>query len=266
MFRRNFIGLTENAKTCKLENAKVLDFNTIGGLLNATANEPLLIRNDGLGLKIRIWLEKYSLNLATQKLLYQYQMVYEYMEPSSKKQELELAKNRLRAYHGSEMHFMRSLVKGQTTEEGFYCRVSNDKIRHGQKKLIAQVDTTYRIDGKLLGKTVVLVDAIHPERFSGVSEASLSTGILSFDGQLEVTYVHELENVVFQRVRKKARNYTPAFQTSKVVLSKPSVSIDANGFVRSEAVVTQGYWSWELVAESLPLDYQPEVDLVHLDK
>jgi len=78
----------------KIENAKALNFDTMGGLLNAIVDEPLFFQNDGLGLKVRLWLEKYSLNLTTHKLLFQYQTAYEYMVPSNKKEELEWAKNR----------------------------------------------------------------------------------------------------------------------------------------------------------------------------
>jgi hypothetical protein len=51
------------------------------------------------------------------------------------------------------------------------------------------------------------------------------------------------------------------------VLLKQHLPIESNGMLLQEQYLqAQGYWGWELVAESLPVDYNPDVDLKTLQE
>lgn len=266
LFERNFIGLSENSSLCKILNPKVLKFDERGWMLRATADSALLIENRALGYNLKVMIEQYSLNTSRPKIVYKTKMFFEYLEAANGEEEKFWARNRLKAYEGSEMHFMRSIYNRSLIEEGFFIRVSTEEMRKGKVKMIAKIDTTLYIDGSLIGKKLFAMQTAHVTRILDGQHSTSSDPVLSFAGHVEVTFIHELESFDYQRTRLKARAPIARFQKSNILLSKPSAKIDKNGSTSSEDVMTQGYWTWELIADSLPIDYRPDDDMKILDR
>jgi len=93
-----------------------------------------------------------------------------------------------------------------------------------------------------------------------IAFASTSQIIVSFEGQLEVVFIHEEESYEYLSKRNLKVGYKQP-QKSRLYLLNRGVAVEPNGSVLSEEnLPTLGYWSWELVAESLPIDYDPEED------
>jgi len=62
IFKRQFIGTSENASKCQITNPEVLDFHltNMTQVLKATAGEPLQIENHGLGYRLHFLLNDFT--------------------------------------------------------------------------------------------------------------------------------------------------------------------------------------------------------------
>ena len=62
IFKRQFIGTSENASKCQITNPEVLDFhlNNMTQVLKAAASEPLQIENHGLGYRLHFLLNDFN--------------------------------------------------------------------------------------------------------------------------------------------------------------------------------------------------------------
>jgi len=129
-FKKTFLGETELSEECAITNLDVIqfNFNRSTRILEAFANEPIEIINKGLGYKISYNLVHYE--LTPTKITYQGYSKYEDLK-GSKRKKRKWKKNRLVAYKGSKMHFIRSVLKDVFYEEGFivdeYQRIPNPK-------------------------------------------------------------------------------------------------------------------------------------------
>ena len=127
-FKKTFLGETELSEECKITNLDVIKFrfDASTNVLEAYTTEPIIIINKGLGYKISYNLVKYE--LTPTKIIYLGYSKYDDLK-GSKRKIRRWKKNRLRAYHGSKMHFIRSVINGNFSEEGFvvdeYQRIPN---------------------------------------------------------------------------------------------------------------------------------------------
>ncbi len=261
-FRENFIGQSENARFCEIANPTVLEFEKEALVLKATSDSLLIIDNRGLGYRLKFLLEDFTLNTLTKKLLYKGQVVYEALLPKDEKENQHWAANRLKAYYGSEMHFMRALYIHHLLEEGFFFNLYTDKKREDGKIVnIAVPDTTLTIHSRLFKRKISMPTIDNYNRIlDSVALVSYSQVMLSFEGQLEVVYIHEEEPYEYVSRRNLKVGYKQP-QKSRLYLLNHGVIVEPNGSVLSEEnLPTLGYWSWELVAESLPIDYDPKED------
>lgn len=259
IFKERFIGLSENARFCNFENAGVLDFTNKDGILEAFADSTLVIDNAGLGYRIKVVLDKYKFNIIEVVVHYEGQMVYEPMTPENDEEKLRWAKARLKAYYGSEMHFLRSLYSHDLFKNGFYFNLIQEKVVKGKVLRIGIADTTIAVRSPVF-KTRLEIKTI--SNYNRVLDSTTSTPEephLSFKGELEIQYIKELEPSAYQHHRLALP--TKIQQRSTVVLLKPCIILAHGQVYPGDAVETRNYWSWELMAESLPLDYDPDDDL-----
>lgn len=249
-FEENFIGKSDNARHCKLENPDVLWFDKAGAVLNVGADSALVLRNKGLGYKVKTLLHTYKFNAFAGSVYYEGYMVYEPITPKNKREEKRWAKNRLKAYYGSQMHFFRSLYNHRGNDEGFYfaltTKIQSDSIMSPRSELFN--NKRIRIPS--------LVD------YNTILDSATSTKevpVLKFADPLEVSYIHEGESSDFQRDRHL--DVQKAVQTSYIKLLASAEIMPDGRTYPVVATRVSGYWSWELMSESLPLDYDPAADL-----
>ena len=119
-FTRDFFSYSKFSKNCEIVNPQVIRFrnNKKDNILKAYATEPLKIKNKALGYELTYWLEEYEHRFQQQIVQFKGYTQFAEMQGSKKKQN-QWNKNRNAAYQGSLTHFLRSVYKGTTAEEGF---------------------------------------------------------------------------------------------------------------------------------------------------
>jgi hypothetical protein len=121
IFKSAFLGTSANGNQCVILNPKAINFTTKKNLLLADADEFLMIENKRLGYRIKYLLKDFGYNFAMGLALYNGETIFEEMD-GTQQMKKEWAKNRLEAYKGSLMHFLRSVYSNTLLAEGFYSR------------------------------------------------------------------------------------------------------------------------------------------------
>jgi hypothetical protein len=261
LFKQYFIGLSENSRACSFENPRVIKFDKHDGILTAISDSSVVIENRGLGYKLSFLVEEYKLNLLLINIRYHGQVVFEPMTPADEKEKISWARNRLKAYYGSQTHFLRSLCNRNLFEEGFYFDLLNEP--NGRRSSPPSAYSMVRVRSDAHNNKFIKVETL--KNYNLILDSVRSTPaepILKFHGQLLIEYIHEPEEYNYQVQRYgRAQVRSTRAQHSRLVLLGPDAVIQPFGQLYPEdAAETAGYWSWELVSESLPLDYDPEAD------
>jgi len=283
-FKRTFLGRTLLAKNCKILNPKVLhfEFDKKTGLLTADARKPLQILNKDLGYKITYDLVDFS--LGRKQVTYLGYTKYQNLKGGKRKQK-RWTKNRLKAYHGSRMHFVRSLRSQKLKDEGFNVnqfkrvlnpeRPSEEKIRHAIKIVrlsgkplnfrkeitqpITQLDTAMVILKKV--KLPKYIDYLYKTSvpYKDMILVSGKNILLQFKDYLSIIYTKEAEEDTYARRNMWKTREPLNVQTSAITMTQKTVILDPTGdIIDPLAIFAEGYWSYERFADMLPLNYQPK--------
>ena len=125
-FKLQFFGFSDNSRSCKILNEDdiILRYLDDDMLLVASARKPLIIVNKGLGYRIKYDLQEVEIQYATSSgelKITTVSSVY-YAGTSfyqSEKESKAVLKKRERAYKGSILHFMRSLLLDKLEDNKF---------------------------------------------------------------------------------------------------------------------------------------------------
>ena len=128
LFLQEFLGTTRNASTCYIENLDdvILTYFKSTKSLEAYCFEPILIRNERLGYKIKYFLDSFRLDQSN--MFYQGNFLFEEVETTDLKLKVKIDKRRRNAYYGSRMHFFRVLWKGDEGNVDFYLQSTNSEM------------------------------------------------------------------------------------------------------------------------------------------
>lgn len=252
-FQQLFIGTSQNARQCAIVNPGALwfDDNRAARTLTAGAREPLVITNQALGYQIRYALTRFVYEYGRSYVSYLGYPVYEPLKPRNRREASRWAKARKEAYLGSPMHFMRALHQRRVEAEGFELRRVLERTDSNSVDGTGQVKKArYLLNDKLPGTFLIDTDA-----------SSDSLTVLTFSNLIQVTYTRERESADYRRwlspFGDNAQAAAPP-QTSVIYLTEPAVTVEANGnFYNQLGLVFEQYWSWEKLADLLPLTYQP---------
>ncbi len=277
-FKKAFLGTTILAQNCKILNPKTLSFeyNYKTKTFTAFAKEPLRIKNKGLGYLITYDLVDFTQN--DKQTTYLGYAKYKNLKKKIKKRWI---KNRKKAYNGSRMHFLRSLRNKSLKKEGFnvnqFKRVLNperpleDEISRA-KELIRLHRSPMFFGKKIEPKTpldsaLVVVqksrlpkyrDYLYKKNvpYHDMIQASDKNIFLQFKDYLSIIYTKETEEENYAR-RNIWKPRTPLnVQTSAIVMKQKRVVIDMLGEIADPlAIFAEGYWSYEKLADMLPLNY-----------
>lgn len=283
VFEKGFIGKTKFAKDCKILNPKVLsfEFNSKENILTAHAKEPLIIINKALGYEINYTLETFTIN--KNKRVYAGYSKYEILKGGKSKQK-KWKQNRLTAYNGSTMHFFQSILKNTTKEDGFIInqfsreknkeRPSEEEIKKSRQllklaKIIVNlneeiINPKNAIDSALavLQKTKLpkFIDYLYKSDIPSSNIISFKKGqiLLDFENNLNIVYTKEVEEEGYILRKAYSTLREPLPQTSYIIpIVKPSI-IHKTGVLNDPLdVFYEGYWSYEKLANTLPLNYDP---------
>lgn len=287
MFKMYFIGTTPNAKQCKILNPEVIqtDYDKSKRLLTVTATDFLLIENKALGYRIRYLLNYFENDEKANVVFYSGHPHFEEFEKKVSRQK-KFAKPRAIAYAGSSQHFFASLYNNRSREEGFQikkiakipnnARLSDDVINAN----IERLSRTYYGDSKLNG---VFTDSLRywrhmrsePATLSVLNKAEVSVDTLvkqlyknvksiAYSDALYVIYTNERETVEFTNLSGHSVNRPldiPNYQISIVYqLLSPASFYENGGIFDPRALLYEGFWAYEKVADMVPMDYIPSTN------
>ena len=232
-FKEHFIGSTPFATQCILENPENLKFYFYkrSNKLKVMAEEPLRFSNKALGYNIRYLLDSFVYYYGTEIDTYRGFCLYSEMEGSA--QEMKTWKtNRLSAYYGSKLHFMRSYYDSTLLEDGFTIDLLDEKDDTKFSKISNPYDSLYY--GPL--DSTMEIEIYYPRKFS-------------------VTYSKRRPEAEY--LKKMGLSKKVATQISYIEMSD-AIAIKENGYYYDQKnLVAQGYWSWKNLADQLPYDYSP---------
>ena len=248
-FKEELLGTSDNAQSCVIENPEALNFsfNDSKNILTAFASDPLTIRNDALGYRIKYFLE--SFRKSHEDLRYRGKMRFSNLDPLKGPDRRNWKNNRKESFNGSFNHFKKALLKGELKKQGFrvYRIRSVENLEVGKKNELEESD--------------ILV-------FKG------DHYVLDFKNYLMVEYRKEKESIDFLN-DAEYMNFLypnlisdegilvkgPGHQLSVVRLLKGSIKIDLSGQILDKfALSTYGYWSWERLGDLVPINYDPKTD------
>jgi len=260
MFAARFLGATQNAESCSILNPHILNirYDDDKDVLTAGSDDFLEIQNKALGYKLKYLLENFISDEESQSLYYDGVAAFEQMNGNASRQK-KWDKNRVKAYKGSMMHFLRSLVANQMTEEGFTVykllrqtisdpgadSLARERIKQ-YKLLIAQglpeqqMLTYWR---QVSHQSTTLHKLIEkPLKIRSILKKTDQKGIFALTFPFALYIIYNKDNVYRESVITFKSDYT---------------LFDLNGSILDpETVFIEGSWSNNRIADSLPVDYQ----------
>ena len=249
IFKKQFLGESENASQCKILNSEILTFNydKKAGNLAASTDEILTIKNQALGYQIKYLLLNFKYDESKNAVIYEGYPSFEELK-GTQEEEAQWKMNRRIAFLGSIHQFIRSVYDENCRAEGY---------------IVYKIKNRSPFDLSVINKHLIKID------YRQVSFDSLLTvkddhfKTLNFKDALYVIYTKGREQVNF-----KDKNYSldgiytdrwlPEGQVSIVNYFGP-VSIDENGlFMPTSNLYFEGYMGWEKIADLVPYEYTPE--------
>jgi len=250
-FESIIFGDTDIGRNCEIVNPTVIDLDywTIQDLLDASANEPVIVENRDLGYQIEI--HGMKLRGRERNFTWSGEPVFKQMETGDEGLKKKWRKNRLATFRGSLRHFIAALHRGNLKSEGF---------------------GAYHVADIGFSSTANPVAELRGEDYDREKYFPVLTGTpendtrqLEFFGPLLVMYnkEHEPENYIDYAQRyqgTRARALLP--QSSWIELPFATLTTDSAGNVFGDSVDRPvriyGFWAWERLGEWLPSDYIPE--------
>ncbi len=279
-FKQAFLGRTKLAQTCKILNEKDLyfEYSPKTNTLTAFAKTPLKIKHQGLGYIITYDLIDFTLK--GQQLFFSGFAHYKNLKKNVSK---KWKQNRLEAFNGSQMHFLRSLTSKKLKEEGFVInqfkrvpnpdRPSEEKIKMARELLNLygnSIDLSKQITNpKNQSDSIIVIiqkarlpkhkDYLYKKNvpYEDMIIYNSNTPYLSFIDYLMFIYTKEKEEENYLVGMFGKRKKANGVQTSNIVLLDGRSQIDKSGIlINPNAVFNEGYWGFEAFANMLPLDYK----------
>ena len=237
-FTDNFIGKTANSSSCTIKNKDVLKFYYYKkkDRLKVLATAPLEIENNALGYKIKYTLDSFTHEYGSQLSTYSGYPLFEDMQPINEAQKDTWYANRLKAYYGSMLHFMRSVYDKNIKEQGFEIQfVAKDK----------DVETA-----------IPVVDFYGALNYNKTDSNQL-VEITPNQSNVAVLYTRQApDSVYISQTGDVPRNFQLSILT---ITPEQSVGIEQNGyFFDQNDIIINGYWTWQKVADVLPYDFKPQ--------
>ena len=251
-FKRLFLGNSESAASCKIINPDVLnlDFDASTRVFKASSADFIEIENDALGYNIKYLLSELNYDAVSGMNYYEGTSTFKELD-GSQAQKRKWKKNRLKAYLGSSMHFLRSSIGNTLEDEGFQVlkvvkkKVPDNHTGTEQKKF-----------------SLLLYPA--PLAMTNFIKTTDVTGefALGFKDCLYVMYKKKKSKVTDTTASRviKAVDYINDPLVTIIDFDEAYAFFDYNGIIiNPHAVIFEGEWGKRLVADMLPVDFVPEV-------
>ncbi|QKJ29266.1 carboxypeptidase-like regulatory domain-containing protein [Mucilaginibacter mali] len=259
MFLDEFLGHSENAMQCKLLNPEILNltFEKSTGKLTGSTDDFLVIENKALGYNIKYLLASFEWDPQRGYVSYTGSSVFEPMTGKSS-DEKRWQKARIKAYRGSDMHFLRACIGQQVAEEGFtvYPVIRKPNPDRPADSLIRAKLQKFRPAGST--RILLMTDSLRywseKSRLPKYIDIMNNTPIKSADyiklTQKKGIYAFGYPNLL--RIHYKSTG-----NSSMVTFEKEYAYFDNNGIILTpHYVLIEGSWAFNRIAELLPVDYE----------
>lgn len=286
-FKEFFIGTSPNAAQCRILNPQVLniDYDVTESLLTIKTSEFLILENKALGYRLKYMLDNFEYNSRTQIIYFSGHPFFEELKASGSKLQKYISK-RETAYYGSSQHFFRSLYAGNTTAAGFILnkmvkipnpnRYPDSIISKNLRRLKTPAKSTVISKGIMprdsamisfwlkqqeMPKYVDYLDRKEISPLNLVSTYNQNLKLLDFSGALAVSYTKEKESLAYSKTGFWVFRPLdiPDYEISVANLKQNSLRFYENGSVYdSRAILYEGFWAYEKVADMVPMDYTPQ--------
>jgi hypothetical protein len=237
-FEENFIGKTANSSQCSIKNKEVLKFYYYKkkNKLKVLATAPLEIENNALGYSIKYTLDSFTHEYTSQLSTYSGYPLFKDMQPADEAQKTNWSSNRLKAYLGSTLHFMRSVYSKRIKEEGF------------EIQLVAKSNDA---------ETAIPVTDFYGALNYNKNDSTQQAEILPNQQNLAVLYNKASPDPMYI---SQTGDTERKFQLSILTIApEQAIGIEQNGYFFDQNDITiNGYWTWQKVADVLPYDFRPQ--------
>jgi len=236
-FTENFIGKSEFGKQTTIKNPEVLKFyfSKKRNRLKVLASEPLLVENFALGYNIKFAIDSFTYEYENGTAQFIGYPLFEEMQGTAEKG-VVWQQNRMKAYNGSQLHFMRSLFNRTLADDGFEVQflVKNNEEETGLHVKDPYLALNYLKDDST---NTVQFRPNQPDMIVIYTKAKPEAAYFNFD----------------PKVRKD-------FQASTLSVAKgESIVIEENGYFFEQTDITSnGYWGFQKIGNMLPYDYKQQ--------
>jgi len=274
-FKKEFIGTDDNAKYCEITNPHILNltYNPTKQLLQADADQFLIIENKALGYRIKYLLNDFKIDKISNIVSREGQQVFEEL-PGSEAQKKRWHQKREEAYYGSAMHFYRSLYKDKLKEEGFEIYRLSRRLNpeRPDEEVIRRKITYFTTINRRADSANYWIGLANMSKYYGdhlLKPALFPFEILNRDPQQGLFQIH-FANYLYIVYTKKTDDVfnkdlyrpidMPNYAVSVLTLFAPYAIFDMNGTVIGDAPLYEGAWARDKISELLPVDYVPDHD------
>ncbi|ACU05987.1 carboxypeptidase-like regulatory domain-containing protein [Pedobacter heparinus] len=285
-FKEFFIGTTPNAAQCKILNPQVLniDYDVTKSTLTIKTSEFLIVENKALGYRLKYMLDNFEYNSRTRIIYFSGHPFFEELKASGAKLKKYIDK-RETAYYGSSQHFFRSLYAGNVSEQGFILnrmikipnpnRYPDSIIHKNLVRLKTPPKSTVIGKGSMLRDSAMIafwikqqdmpryVDYLDRKEISAASLVSTfnqNLKLLDCSGALAISYTKEKETLAYSKTGFWVFRPLdiPDYEISVANITQNTVRFYENGSIYdSRAMLYEGFWAYEKVADMVPMDYVP---------
>lgn len=286
-FQKNFLGQSFIARKARIKNKHAIKFNydKVNDILEASATEPLIIENRGLGYKITYDLIHFELQPVG--VTYLGHTRYENLEGNTRKKR-KWEEEREIAYNGSLRHFLTAAIH-QDTLAGFEIdhvklipnpkRPSEEQILEAEEFVRKHgglqrnpYENNSKINKKLQLANDILTKAKKLNRFTEITlrkniplkdyfeKENESMFLFSEHSSMRIKYKNEYQEGNYKSPDEtfSSKNH----QVSRITLYDKKVLVNSMGLFHNPLdVILEGYWGFEKVADWVPLDYKPKNNL-----
>ena len=274
-FKRFFLGTSINGQAIEILNEKdlLIDNETVPGLLQVDARNPIILENPNLGYQIEYLLTEFKYNPKEGTVFYGGFPLFTAYQDLSAGKEKRIVKKREIAYHGSIQHFLHSLYLGISQEEGYLIRRLK-RIPNPNKPSPAEFEAArnlYRstrsqavkdsIESNVFSKSnladqleILDQNELEPEEI--LIRDQNGKVFMKFEDLIHITYknepmAREYPGAPFENLKKTN-------QVSKAFLTNEQIELFFNGsYMDPFGLMVEEYMAWEKVGDLMPLDYTP---------
>lgn len=240
-FREEFLGQSENAGFCTIQNPEILEF-TDEDHFSAFAEDYLHVENRALGYLVSLKLKYFFIN-HNGEVSYTAISKFNELSPEDSLEKKLWQKNREKAFYGSMRHFYYALAYADLDKQGF------------------AISKTMMPNWSELDRDLEVSDLKLPQLDDTTQRYFESS--FYYDGYIRVVYRKEEEESAYVDYRKfYGSKVNQALKKQVSWIKFPYGVIRVNNFGNLvgnlQTPKVFGYWSWERISNALPLDYIPK--------